>query len=147
MGLKPKFDAKVAEGDMTSMIDMVFQLIIFFMVLINFSQDDQNQSIKLPTSELAKPAEAPLENPIVINLAFNGNVYMGAETATIAGLRPLLELEANVLKSKGQGTKDANIIIRSDANTAGGMVQELIKKCQESGYEKFALRAKEEIGQ
>lgn len=147
MALKPKFDTKVAEGDMTSMIDMVFQLIIFFMVLINFSQDDQNQSIKLPTSELAKPAEAPLENPIVINLAFNGNVYMGAETATIAGLRPLLELEANVLKSKGQGTKDANIIIRSDANTAGGMVQELIKKCQESGYEKFALRAKEEIGQ
>ena len=147
MGLKSKFDAKVAEGDMTSMIDMVFQLIIFFMVLINFSQDDQNQSIKLPTSELAKPAEAPLENPIVINLAFNGNVYMGAETATIAGLRPLLELEANVLKSKGQGTKDANIIIRSDANTAGGMVQELIKKCQESRYEKFALRAKEEIGQ
>jgi biopolymer transport protein ExbD len=147
MALKPKFEAKVAEGDMTSMIDMVFQLIIFFMVLINFSQDDQNQSIKLPTSELAKPAEAPLENPIVINLAFNGNVYMGAETATIAGLRPLLELEANVLKSKGQGTKDANIIIRSDANTAGGMVQELIKKCQESGYEKFALRAKEEIGQ
>ncbi len=147
MALKPKFDAKVAEGDMTSMIDMVFQLIIFFMVLINFSQDDQNQSIKLPTSELAKPAEAPLENPIVINLAFNGNVYMGAETATIAGLRPLLELEANVLKSEGQGTKDANIIIRSDANTAGGMVQELIKKCQESGYEKFALRAKEEIGQ
>ncbi len=147
MALKPKFDTKVAEGDMTSMIDMVFQLIIFFMVLINFSQDDQNQSIKLPTSELAKPAEAPLENPIVINLAFNGSVYMGPETATIAGLRPLLELEASVLKSKGKGTKDANIIIRSDANTAGGMVQELIKKCQESGYEKFALRAKEEIGQ
>jgi biopolymer transport protein ExbD len=52
-----------------------------------------------------------------------------------------------VLKSNGKGTKDANIIIRSDGNTAGGMVQELIKKCQESGYEKFALRAKEEISQ
>jgi biopolymer transport protein ExbD len=117
------------------------------MVLINFSQDDQNQSIKLPTSELAKPAEAPLENPIVINLAFNGSVYMGPETATIAGLRPLLELETKVLQSKGKGAKDANVIIRSDGNTAGGMVQELIKKCQESGFEKFALRAKEEISQ
>lgn len=147
MALKRKFDTKAAEGDMTSMIDMVFQLIIFFMVLINFSQDDQNQAIKLPSSELAKPAEAPLENPIVLNLAFNGNVYLGPETATIAGLRPLLELEARVLTSKGKSAKDANIIIRADGNTAGGMVQELIKKCQESGYEKFALRAKEEVGQ
>jgi biopolymer transport protein ExbD len=147
MALKSKFGAKAAEGDMTSMIDMVFQLIIFFMVLINFSQDDQNQAIKLPTSELAKPAEIPLENPLVLNLAFNGNIYFGAETATIAGLRPLLELEANVLKSNGKSAKDANVIIRADGNTSGGLVQELIKKCQESGYEKFALRAKEEIGQ
>ncbi|MCE2809888.1 MAG: biopolymer transporter ExbD [Planctomycetaceae bacterium] len=147
MALKPKFDAKAAEGDMTSMIDMVFQLIIFFMVLINFSQDDQNQAIKLPSSELAKPADAPLENPIVLNLAFNGKVYIGPETATIAGLRPLLETEAKVLNASGKSAKDANVIIRADGNTAGGMVQELIKKCQESGYEKFALRAKEEIGQ
>ncbi|MFZ4080776.1 MAG: ExbD/TolR family protein [Pirellula sp.] len=147
MALKRKFDTKAAEGDMTAMIDMVFQLIIFFMVLINFSQDDQNQSIKLPSSELAKPAELPLENPIVLNLAFNGNVYMGPETSSIGGLRPLLELEANVLKSNGKSAKDANVIIRADGNTAGGMVQELIKKCQESGYEKFALRAKEEVGQ
>ena len=147
MALKPKFDSKAAEGDMTSMIDMVFQLIIFFMVLINFSQDDQNQAIKLPSSELAKPADAPLENPIVLNLAYNGKVYIGPETATIAGLRPLLETEAKVLNASGKSAKDANVIIRADGNTAGGMVQELIKKCQESGYEKFALRAKEEIGQ
>ena len=147
MALKSKFGAKAAEGDMTAMIDMVFQLIIFFMVLINFSQDDQNQAIKLPTSELAKPAETPLENPLVLNLAFNGNIYLGAETATIAGLRPLLELEANVLKSNGKSAKDANVIIRADGNTSGGLVQELIKKCQESGYAPFALRAKEEIGQ
>lgn len=145
MALKRKFDTKAAEGDMTAMIDMVFQLIIFFMVLINFSQDDQNQSIKLPSSELAKPADAPLENPIVLNLGFNGNVYMGPETSSIAGLRPLLELEAKVLMANGKTAKDANVIIRADGNSAGGMVQELIKKCQESGFEKFALRAKEEV--
>ena len=138
MALKPKFDAKAAEGDMTSMIDMVFQLIIFFMVLINFSQDDQNQAIKLPSSELAKPADAPLENPIVLNLAFNGKVYIGPETATIAGLRPLLETEAKVLNASGKSAKDANVIIRADGNTAGGMVQELIKKCQELQSLSFA---------
>ena len=115
--MKRKFDTKVAEGDMTAMIDMVFQLIIFFMVLINFSQEDQNQAIKLPSSELAQPAEAPLEHPIVLNLDFNGTVYMGAETSSIAGLRPLLQLEADALKSKGHSAKDANIIIRAHQKT------------------------------
>lgn len=131
---------------MTSMIDMVFQLIIFFMVLINFSQEDQNEKIKLPSSELAKPADAPLEHPIVLNLDFNGTVYMGSEIATVPGLRPLLQVEADALKAKGLSATDANIIIRSHQNTAGGLVQELIKKCQEVGFEKFALRAREDRG-
>ena len=41
------------EGDMTPMIDMVFQLIAFFMVVVNFSEVDQNELIRLPSSELA----------------------------------------------------------------------------------------------
>jgi biopolymer transport protein ExbD len=144
MAIERSFETKLAEGDMTSMIDMVFQLIIFFMVLINFSQEDQNEKIKLPSSELAKPAETPLENPIVLNLDFSGVVYMGPETSTVAGLRPLLQVEADALKAKGMSAKDANIIIRAHQNTSGGLVQELIKKCQEVGYEKFALRARED---
>jgi biopolymer transport protein ExbD len=144
MAIIKKFDPKMAEGDMTAMIDMVFQLIIFFMVLINFSQEDQNEKIKLPSSELAKPAETPLEHPIVLNLDFNGTVYKGSQGATVPGVRPLLQLEADALKAKGLSAKDANIIIRSHQNTAGGLVQELIKKCQEVGFEKFALRARED---
>ena len=61
MKIRKSYDSKMAEGDLTAMIDMVFQLIIFFMVLINFSQDDQNDKIKLPSSELAKPPEAPFD--------------------------------------------------------------------------------------
>jgi biopolymer transport protein ExbD len=144
MALKSKFGAKAAEGDMTAMIDMVFQLIIFFMVLINFSQEDQNEKIKLPSSELAKPAEAPLPHAIVVNLGSNGIVYVGAETATVASLRPLLQIERSVLEKNGLRASDANIIIRADLRTAGGLVQELIKKCQDEGFEKFALRAMED---
>ena len=45
----------VAQADLTPMIDMTFQLIAFFMVLINFTEADQNQEITLPTSEIVKP--------------------------------------------------------------------------------------------
>ena len=44
---------------MTPMIDMTFNLIAFFMLLINFSQSEQNDRVILPVSELAKPAEVP----------------------------------------------------------------------------------------
>lgn len=143
---RKKFDTKVAEGDMTAMIDMVFQLIIFFMVLINFSQDDQNDKIKLPSSELAKPADAPLTFPIVMHLDSTGVIYMGAnEPATVESVAPALRTEIQLLQSRNQTAKDANIVIRAHQNAPGGMVQDLIKKCQELGFEKFALRVREEF--
>ncbi|AMV33898.1 biopolymer transport protein ExbD [Pirellula sp. SH-Sr6A] len=144
MKFKQRFEAKAAEMDMTSMIDMVFQLIIFFMVLINFSQDDQNDKIKLPTSELAKPADAPLKNSIYIHLGANSAVYMGSNTATVESLAPLLRTEITVLEGNGESAKTANLIIRADQSTPGGVLQDLIKRCQELGFEQFTLRVKEQ---
>ena len=134
----------MVEGDMTAMIDMVFQLIAFFMVLINFSQDDQNEKISLPESELAKPADAPSEFPIVIHLDKDARIYMGANEATVDSVKVLLGTEVAVLKSNQKTAADGNIIIRAHKNAAGGKVQDLIAKCQEMGFEKFALRVKEE---
>ena len=37
----------LAEGDLTPMIDMAFQLIAFFMVLINFAQTESNDRVKI----------------------------------------------------------------------------------------------------
>ena len=53
---------------MTPMIDMVFQLIAFFMVLINFAQTEANDHVKLPSSQLVKPPEVALEFPIVLHV-------------------------------------------------------------------------------
>ena len=53
----------LAEGDLTPMIDMTFQLIAFFMVLINFAQTESNDRVKLPSSQLVKPPEVPLGIP------------------------------------------------------------------------------------
>ncbi len=144
MRIKNGLSSNVAEGDMTPMIDMVFQLIAFFMVLVNFSTDEQNQKVTLPTSELVKPAEGKVEFPIVINLDLNNTIYMGANTTTVEAIRPLLNTEVAVLRSEGKQAKDGNIIIRAHRDAAGGTVQDLITKCQEAGFETFALRVKEE---
>ena len=136
--------ANEAHGDLTPMIDMTFQLIAFFMVLINFTEADQNERIKLPTSEIVKPPDGPLEEPIFLHLTEEGLVILGGTESELEGARANLMVEANLLKRKNASPSDATVIIRGDANVAAGQVQRLIKICQEAGFENFALRAEED---
>ncbi len=140
-----KVGSDFQEGDMTPMIDMVFQLIAFFMVLINFTEADQNERIHLPRSELAKPPEAAFESPITINVTSNRTVIMGVEEVPISGLSRLLLIEKQVLQGQKNGSFErATIIIRADASTKTGLVQEVIKACQDMSFENFKLRARQE---
>ena len=137
--------AEFAKGDMTPMIDMTFQLIAFFMVLINFTEADQNERIHLPSSELAKPAEVPFESPITLQLTKQGTVLFIGEEVPLSEMVSLLRREKSVLTAKGGDASKATIIIRADADAETGVVQELIKICQDAGFEKFALRAKQAV--
>ena len=141
-----KPDTSIHEGDLTPMIDMTFQLIAFFMVLINFSQTEQNDRVRLPESELAKPPEGAIEFPITLHLTPESTVIVGDQEVPIDGLRPFLIREANAIQSQGKQPSDATVIIRADQTAPTGKVQELIQVCQENSFEKFALRAKEDVG-
>jgi biopolymer transport protein ExbD len=136
---------KNVEIDMTPMIDMTFQLVAFFMVVLNFSDVDQSERVKLPPSELAKPPDAPLVTPITLQLMKGGTVITGFDEVTITGLRPFLVRERQLLEATPKTNyRDAVIVVRADRDAKTGEVQELIRICQEVGFEKFALRAKQE---
>jgi biopolymer transport protein ExbD len=57
-----------------------------------------------------------------------------------------LKNEAFVLQAQNKSATDATIIIRAHKQCKTGDVQDLIKICQEVGYEKFTLRAEEYTG-
>ncbi len=134
-----------AKAEMTPMIDMTFQLIAFFMVVVNFSKADQNERIKLPLSELAKPPDAPLQTPITLQLTEEGTVILGPTEVTFAELGRELLREKQVLEARpGQSARSATIIIRADRAARAGEVQEVIKICQQTGFEKYALRARQQ---
>lgn len=139
-----KIDSAVVEGDLTPMIDMAFQLIAFFLLLINFSESEQDERIRLPTSELAKPADAPLDLPIYLHLTRDSQVIINGEQVPLDNVRNLLELEAGVIRRKQKSPRDATVIIRADARSKTGNVQKLIKLAQQSEFEQFALRVSEE---
>jgi len=134
----------MAEGDMTPMIDMVFQLIAFFMVLINFGQTEANDRVVLPNSQLVKPPETKLDFPIILHIAQDGEVVLGGDTYTAETLRLGLNRELSVIVAEGKSPADANVIIRAHKDAAAGDVQEVIRVAQEQKLEKFALRVKED---
>lgn len=140
-----RHNTKQAEADLTPMIDMTFQLIAFFMVLINFSQSEQNDKVVLPTSELAKPVDSPIEFPIIVHMTNSGSVVIGGDEVSLEALNSRMSPEISLLKLEDKSPADANIIIRGHRTVPGGRVQDLISRCQKLGFEKFALRVKEEI--
>ncbi len=145
MRVAKKHSGGIVEGDMTPMIDMAFQLIAFFTVMINFSQSEQNARIQLPKSELAKPPDAPMEYPITIHLTKEGTAILGGEEVFLEGLRPYLVRESDLLALQGRPQSEATVIVRAHKDARTGDVQKLIEVCQKNNFEKFALRAEERI--
>jgi biopolymer transport protein ExbD len=134
----------LAEGDLTPMIDMTFQLIAFFMVLINFTQTESHEKVVLPSSKLVKPPEAPLEFPIILHVAQDGQIILGGDDYTVDTLPTGLRRELAVIRAEKKSPADANVIIRAHQDAAAGDVQEIIRVAQEQKLERFALRAKED---
>ena len=132
--------------DMTPMIDMTFQLITFFMFVMNFSEAEQDDRIQLPLSQLAKPVEGAMESPITLQLTNNGSVIYAGEMVAVGEIGSYLEREKTVMLDAGKEPSAATVIVRADGRSKTGEVQEIIRKCQEKGFERFALRAQYDEG-
>jgi len=137
--------------DMMPMIDIVFQLIAFFMVITNFEQTQADERVKLPQNSLAKPAEVKNENELVLNVGYVRNLsgeklsepvifYTGEEIPALK-LGPVLQRERVIFESLGTEPAAVTIVIRADAEVPTGLIQEIIKLSQEAKFEKFALKA------
>jgi biopolymer transport protein ExbD len=139
-------DPSSTDIDMTPMIDMTFQLITFFMFVMNFSEAEQDDRIQLPMSQLAKPVDGPVEKPITLQLTSDGSVIYAGEMVGLRDVGGYLDREKSVLMESGKEPKTATVIVRADGAAKTGEVQEVIKICQEKGFERFALRAKYDEG-
>jgi len=127
--------------DMTPMIDMTFQLITFFVFTLNFSQAVQDDRVQLPLSQLAKPAEGAAEDPITLQLMNDGKVIYTGEPIALEDVGGYLENEKRVMISAGKEPSSATVIVRADGRSRTGDVQQMIRICQEKGFERFVLRA------
>jgi biopolymer transport protein ExbD len=108
--------------NLTPLIDVVFLLLIFFLVATRFAQDDRELPVQLPSASSALPMTVePTE--LVINIDSSGQ-YM------VQGLRADLDRIEEILK---QAVSDNPIhqmvIIRADRNVAFQSVVSVMDLC------------------
>jgi len=142
-----------AEPNLTPLLDVVFQLITFFMLVINFSNENYDQRVRLPVAGSARPVEDEKvlsEDRLILNIDPDGHLLFGGEVQplhkAIQTIRHQADLIKINLKAGGQqldssGSLPTTVVLRGDKDTTFASVLSLIKACQSNGFRKFALKS------
>ncbi len=109
--------------EMTSMIDIVFLLIAFFMTVTSFASSELIQ-VAMPIAPEAKVPEE-IGDRQFISIAENGNYFLGAYKSDLESIKAAL-----IKRNQVEGFKGA--YIRADANVSHRYISELLKVCAEA---------------
>ena len=123
--------SKVPALALTSMLDVIFLLLCFFVTVSVFSQWESEISIKLPN---AKTAEAPerLPGEIIVNLAKDGAISVNSVGLSLEELGARLAKVAKFYPGQP-------VIIRADREVRYETLVKLIDTCRASDIWNFSL--------
>ena len=140
------------EPNLTPILDMVFQLITFFMLVINFKGASMDLSLQLPVLGSARPLEySGVQEPLLLNIDTKGIISsyghpVDAETFVPSEAKILrLQLKA-IGKPVGEEGFPVPVIIRADKTVEFASILKLIRLCQAQGYRQIALSAMNQKG-
>ena len=131
MAVKLNKGAAIALLDLTPMIDMVFNLLIFFMVVSQFAAEERALKVDLPVGSLAMPLTVrPKE--IFINIDQAGRYYIN--------YRRLEERElARFLRQAAiDNPTNQPVIIRADKRCPWEFVATSMRLCNEAGIRDYS---------
>src|SRR5881392_2560363 len=88
MSHAPGSGAEKAEPNLTPLLDLVLQLIMFFMISINFVNEEVNEEIKLPISQAARPMSKSEGEVLFMNLNQKGELAVpGRDPMDLLGMK------------------------------------------------------------
>ncbi len=121
---------------MTSMLDVIFLLLCFFVTASVFSQWESEISISLPS---ASSAETPgrLPGEVILNVSKEGAVTVNARKLSLDELGSRLAKVAEFYPGQP-------VVIRADRETSYDSLVKVIDTCRTSGVWNFSLATVEE---
>ena len=113
--------------DLTPVIDMVFNLLIFFLVATSFHQTEREMKIALPQASSAGPISAMLKE-IIVNVDAEGRTIVSGRTIAAEDLRTMVKEAVAV-------NPEQKVTVRGDRTTAYANVVAVLDICKGGGIQ------------
>ena len=136
MAVTVKRSSAAGTLSLTPLIDVVFLLLIFFLVTSEFEEEERRLDIVLPDATSAVPMTTqPRE--IVIDVDDQGNVYLRGQATTLEELENLLR------QSVANNPTNQSAIIRADRSTSFQPVVSVMDICNRTGVSDYSVTTQE----
>ena len=112
--------------NLTSMMDVVFNLLIFFLVATTIVQEEQDLAVKLPETAQAPRDPANPPRQLVINIRADGLLVVAGRSYDEAAL-------SQVLAQVAMEQPARNVLIRADERSTFRHFAAVIDLCRRSG--------------
>ncbi|MFN0054886.1 MAG: ExbD/TolR family protein [Planctomycetales bacterium] len=120
--------------NLTPMIDVVFNLLIFFMVGTRFADIERQFDVQLPEVGQAQPlTSAPDE--IIVNVFDSGVIVVSQENLTLE------QLEARLKEARARYADQA-VLIRGDGSAVYQHIMDVLSVCHRAQITNFSLATK-----
>ncbi len=120
--------------NLTPMIDIVFLLIIFFMVGTKFSEIERKIGLELPSVSDSGTLSAAPEKKLV-NVYQDGRIELDRTTVSLAELTERLAVARREYPKLG-------VLVRGDADSKYQSVARVLNACRQAGISKMAVSVK-----
>ncbi|MEM8865839.1 MAG: biopolymer transporter ExbD [Planctomycetota bacterium] len=117
--------------NLTPMIDVVFLLVIFFMVATKFTESQRNIELQLPTTAEAGDATPP-PKPRIVAVFEDGHVELDGQVVSLASL-------TEELREATQQSDDVQVVIHGDARCDFQHVAATLAACREGRVSELGI--------
>lgn len=122
--------------NITPLIDVVFLLVIFFLVASHFARSEPTEEVRLPTASQSKDDENPRRLVITVNPS--GEYFVNADQVTALQIEEMIEDGA-------EGDPETYAVrIRGDQQTPYSFIEPIMLICPKYGVTKFGFHVIEE---
>lgn len=136
MAVQIKRSSVAGTLSLTPLIDVVFLLLIFFLVTSEFEEEERRLDIVLPSATSAVPMVGkPRE--IVIDIDEQGDIYMRGQKTSVEDLEKLLKT------SVASNPTNQSAVIRADRSTSFQPVVNVMDVCNRIGISDYSVTTQE----
>jgi len=131
MNFSKRINTEETLMDLTPIVDVVFNLLIFFALSLNFSQITSSINIKLPK---AKSSEIVTEKQVVVSIEKGNKIYINDKKLFIDQIPNYLD----------DIRKDKVVVIKADEGIDHGFVVQVMDLIKRSGFNKLGIAVKKQ---